>query len=75
MSCNKRMRVRAAPLFLIVALAACAAAWADSASLTGKILDPSGAAMPTVAVTIRANATGIQQTAVTSSDGAYTFTG
>lgn len=64
-----------ARLVFILTLAGCPSARADSASLTGKILDPSGAAMPAVTVTLRANATGTQQTAVTSNDGAYAFTG
>ena len=64
-----------ARLVFILTLAGCPSAWAYSASLTGKILDPSGAAMPAVTVTLRANATGTQQTAVTSNDGAYAFTG
>jgi hypothetical protein len=48
--------------------------WADGASVTGRILDPSGAAMPAVTVIIRANATGVERSAVTSSDGSYALT-
>lgn len=67
------MRIPTAQLALILILTCCASAAADGASLTGKIMDPSGAAMPAVTVTIRNNATGFEQTALTSASGAYTF--
>jgi protocatechuate 3,4-dioxygenase beta subunit len=67
------MSIQTTRLFLVTILVWGISAWAAAASLTGRILDPSGAAMPAVTVTIRDN-TGIEQTAVTSSDGSYAFT-
>jgi hypothetical protein len=42
-------------------------------SISGTVTDPSGAAVPNVAVTVTNTSTGIQQTATTDSKGFYTF--
>ena len=69
------MYIRPPQPILIAILACCAAAGANDANLTGKIMDPSGAAMPAVTVTLRNSATGTERTAITASDGSYTFAG
>ncbi|HTM50156.1 MAG TPA: carboxypeptidase regulatory-like domain-containing protein [Bryobacteraceae bacterium] len=44
-----------------------------NATLTGRAIDPSGAVVPGVRVTIRSAATGVRQTTTTTADGVYTF--
>jgi hypothetical protein len=52
----------------------CAAAWAqDTASITGTITDPSGAAIPKAQVTITNTEHGINRTAPTNASGEYLF--
>ena len=46
---------------------------AGTSALTGTVTDPSGAAIPNVAVTITSNDTGQSRTASTGSDGNYKF--
>jgi hypothetical protein len=79
LSCKRmvdpRMHIRTARLVLIAVLACRSAAWADGGSITGTIMDPSGAGMPAVTVTLRNAATGATETAVTSGDGTYLFPG
>jgi hypothetical protein len=67
------MYIRTRPLILIAILPWCAVAWACGASLAGRIVDPSGAAIRAVTVALRNNAIGTGQTAVTSSDVSYSF--
>ena len=59
-------------LFILI-LSWYAARAARAAGLAGKVLDPSGAAVPAVSVVIRNNATGAEQTSITSADGSYVF--
>ncbi len=47
---------------------------AGTSALAGTVTDPSGAAIPNVAVTITSNATGQSRTSTTGSDGTYRFT-
>ena len=57
---------------LVLALFAGCAMWAQTASLTGRVTDPSGAVIPGATVTVRAVATNISATAETTSEGYYT---
>ncbi|RRA49140.1 TonB-dependent receptor [Acidipila sp. EB88] len=50
-----------------------AAAQADRASISGHVVDPSGAALPGVSVTARENATGANFTAQTNTAGVYSI--
>ena len=45
----------------------------SNATLTGRVIDPSGAVVPGVHVVLKSAATGVSQTTTTSADGAYTF--
>lgn len=47
---------------------------AGTSGLTGVVTDPSGAAVPNVAVTITSNETGQARTTTTGADGTYRFT-
>ncbi len=67
------MRTSTKPLFFLAILASCVPAWTATANLTGKVTDPSGAAMPAVNITLRAPGT-TPRTAVTSAEGSYAFT-
>jgi hypothetical protein len=60
-------------LVFIAILAGGAFARAQGASLQGIVVDPSGAAMPAVTITVRERATAAQRTAATSGDGSYLF--
>jgi hypothetical protein len=60
------------PIFLLVTL--CVAAWAqDTASITGTVTDPSGAALASAEVTISNVAQGINRKATANSSGDYLF--
>src|SRR5688500_8893994 len=48
-------------------------AQATSGELTGRILDPNGAAVPGVTVTVRSDETGLLRTATTNQAGEYLF--
>src|SRR5205085_7478242 len=53
-------------------LALCATARAQStATLQGTVTDPQGAVVPNAKVTVRSNATGVERTAQTDSEGNY----
>jgi hypothetical protein len=62
-------------LTLLVALfvPAVMAQSSGTSGLTGTITDPSGAAIPSVTVTLTSNATGAVRTTITANDGAYKF--
>ena len=47
------------------------AMWAQTASLTGRITDPSGAVIPDARVTVRSTGSGVATTAVSNGDGYY----
>jgi hypothetical protein len=72
-----RSRLACAALLTLL-LAACVpgliAQSAGTSGLAGTITDPSGAAIPNVAVALTNNDTGQSRTATTGSDGAYKFT-
>ncbi|MFB3827080.1 MAG: TonB-dependent receptor domain-containing protein [Bryobacteraceae bacterium] len=59
-------------LFILFALAA-SAGLAQVATLTGRVIDPSGAVVPQAAVTARSEATGITTSTETTSEGYYTL--
>ena len=48
-------------------------AFAQLASVTGRITDPSGAVVPGASVTARSSATGVTATTESTSDGYYTL--
>ena len=55
-------------------LAASLSIWAaPQASLSGKVMNPSGALIPSAQVTIAAQGSNLKQTALTDSEGSYTF--
>jgi hypothetical protein len=57
-----------------LALALCAAAWAqDTASLTGTITDPSGAAVPNAQIAVKNAEHGINRTGTSNGSGDYLF--
>src|SRR5579871_3055170 len=58
------------PIFFLVSLTCLRA---QSGSLSGKVTDPSGAAMPAVTITLRNPASGAQRNTVTGEDGSYTL--
>jgi hypothetical protein len=49
------------------------ALWAQEATITGTVTDPSGAVIPNAQLTLTNNATQREQTSVSNSDGAYLF--
>jgi Carboxypeptidase regulatory-like domain len=49
------------------------AAWAQTGSITGQVLDPAGAVIPNATVTATSGATGSSQTVTTTSAGLYNF--
>ncbi len=67
----------AAVLALLALMALCMptvfAQSSGTSGLTGTVTDPSGAAVPNVAVTLTSNGTGQVRTATTGTDGAYKF--
>jgi hypothetical protein len=56
----------------ILALVACAAAFGQTAEITGRILDPSGSVVPGAEVTVSSLATGADRVVKTNSSGYYT---
>jgi Carboxypeptidase regulatory-like domain len=62
-----------AGLALAISASQFAAGQATSGNLVGTIFDPSGAAVPNATVTIRNNATGIENSTTSSSAGDYRF--
>ena len=60
-------------LVLLGALIFSAGAYAQTGSIIGTVLDPSGATVPKANVTATSNSTGIVQTTLTSSTGVFTF--
>ncbi|HWN42392.1 MAG TPA: TonB-dependent receptor [Thermoanaerobaculia bacterium] len=79
MSFKKSSAVRRAALAIllalvaVVALAPAASAQTAGSTLTGRIEDKDGGALPGVTVTARNNDTGLDRVAVTGSDGAFTL--
>ena len=59
---------------LVVLLVATPGIFAQTAALSGRVLDESGAIVPAAKVTLE-GAQGFAKTAITGGDGAYTFTG
>lgn len=66
------MRTRIAAFFVLLLCSSLAFAQ-DRGTITGAILDTSGAAVPSAQVTLRNPATGFQQVVQASADGSYTF--
>lgn len=60
-------------LLLLFLLPAALMAQTSSAALSGRILDPTGAAIPGVTITATNVATGFSRTTVSASDGTYRF--
>ena len=60
-------------LLLLTAVPYLMAQSAGTSALAGTVTDPSGAAIPNVAVTITNNGTGQTRTTSTGSDGSYRF--
>jgi hypothetical protein len=59
---------------LALAAVTAAAQVAPTASLTGTVIDPSGAAIPNARVTLTNLETGFERTIAGRSDGSYLFT-
>src|SRR5260370_8187562 len=57
----------------LFAIIACAAVAQDRGAIRGTITDPTGAAVPEAAVTVKNVNTGLTQTVRTSSDGVFTI--
>lgn len=64
---------RVASVIILFAAALTAQAQVNTASLSGLALDPSGAALPHVTVTVTDDATGYKRTAQTDAAGAYSL--
>ena len=63
---------RVVGLLIPILLLACLSGWASPAgSISGTIVDPSGAVIPGVTLVIRNVETGMQQTTTTNSDGFF----
>ena len=61
---------------LLLFLIAFPKSWAGStATVSGAVLDPSGAVIPGASVTLQASADGQEQQTVTNGDGSYSFSG
>src|ERR1043165_8423375 len=74
MRCRMKARLVCLSLMLVLVLATGSMfAQVNTASLTGLITDPSGAAIADAKVTATNTATNLQQSATTSSAGYYTF--
>ena len=58
---------------LLIAFLFAAGAFAQVASLTGRVTDPSGAIIPAAAVVARATETGVSTSTETTSEGYYTL--
>src|SRR5688572_30295284 len=58
---------------LVLVLVLSTAAWAQVASVTGRITDASGAVVPQATVTAKSTDTGIATTTETTSEGYYTL--
>ncbi len=56
----------------LVALVSCASALAQTASLTGRVSDPTGAVVPDAAISVESAATGTRTQVRTNSEGFYT---
>ncbi|MGA9529139.1 MAG: carboxypeptidase regulatory-like domain-containing protein [Terriglobales bacterium] len=73
---RKDFRKRAI-IVVLVGVLSCALSSAsfasDVASITGTVLDPSGAVVPAASVIVRNSENGVQQSYVTDSNGIYTF--
>ncbi len=69
----KDLRKSALLLFLVVTLAAGAFAADVSARIRGTVTDPSGAAVPNLAITATNQQTGVVYSATTQADGSYQF--
>ena len=76
-SCQKKWQGMAALLvavvFLLVAVSTAHGQSAGFANITGRVLDPKGAAVPDVVITATNVDTGIVRTTKTTSDGLYRF--
>ena len=74
----RALRFVVGPAFVLLAIGICAPpSTADAqtlyGSVTGSVVDGSGAAVPGAAVSIKDDATGLELTAVTDSTGTYTI--
>src|SRR3974390_3182363 len=59
---------------MLVLMAGCIWAQAETGQITGTVTDPTGAAVPGARVTVRSAATGSVRTVDTSPEGTYTVT-
>jgi hypothetical protein len=60
-------------LVLLFLIFASGSLLAQTATLTGQVLDPSGAAIPNATITVNSAATGITRTTTSTGAGLYTF--
>jgi hypothetical protein len=67
--------IRLISLCLVVVFAAVPAAAQTSATLTGTVIDPAGAVLPGVTLTLRNTATGLTRVATSSGEGRFAFAG
>jgi hypothetical protein len=72
---NTQFALRSALLALVATLmlSLSAIAQVDAGAIRGTVIDPSGAVVANARVTLTNNATGLSMSAVTASDGTYTF--
>ena len=60
-------------LTVLAALFALAASAQDAGSISGRIVDPTGAVVPNIKLALRSDETGITRDTVSTGDGLYTF--
>src|SRR5262252_9389314 len=65
-------KMRQIPVLAIVALLASAAAFGQTATITGRVADPSGAVVPGAEITVSSVETGADRVVRTNSSGYYT---
>ncbi len=76
MTCSQQRVIRHLAIFLALSFSLTVAALAQvtTADITGRVLDPNGAAVPNASVSVRNTGTSQTRTAQTNEEGDYTIT-
>src|SRR6185312_11099645 len=70
---EQSMRLKYLGVALLAVFSMVGVGLAQTGSVTGQVLDPTGAVVPNATVTVTSEATGLSRTATTSSAGIYNF--